>query len=86
LVSGSALIYADIGLKQDIQKRPKPEEGHARWQPVDPFEPNYHDPASYDWLPLEVHGYGYQWWMGHPGGFDVFFASGKMDLEPISQD
>jgi CubicO group peptidase (beta-lactamase class C family) len=31
----------------------------------------------YDWLPLEDHGYGYQWWMGRLGGYDIFFASGK---------
>jgi CubicO group peptidase (beta-lactamase class C family) len=31
----------------------------------------------YDWRPLEGHGYGYQWWMGRLGGYDIFFASGK---------
>jgi CubicO group peptidase (beta-lactamase class C family) len=33
--------------------------------------------SGWDWASLENEGYGYQWWMGNLGGYDIFFAAGK---------
>jgi CubicO group peptidase (beta-lactamase class C family) len=33
--------------------------------------------SGWDWAALRDEGYGYQWWMGTLGGYDIFFAAGK---------
>jgi CubicO group peptidase (beta-lactamase class C family) len=33
--------------------------------------------SGWDWGPVQNEGYGYQWWMGKLGGYDIFFAAGK---------
>lgn len=33
--------------------------------------------SGWNWASLQNQGYGYQWWMGNLGGYDIFFAAGK---------
>jgi CubicO group peptidase (beta-lactamase class C family) len=33
--------------------------------------------SGWDWAPVQNESYGYQWWLGKLGGYEVFFAAGK---------
>jgi len=33
--------------------------------------------SGWNWASLRNQGYGYHWWMGNLGGYDIFFAAGK---------
>jgi hypothetical protein len=33
--------------------------------------------SGWDWGPVQNEGYGYQWWMGTLGGYEIVFAAGK---------
>jgi CubicO group peptidase (beta-lactamase class C family) len=61
-------LFLQKGKVDDLQIVPE-EWVEASWQNA--------GQGNYDWIPLEDHGYGYQWWMGRLGGYVIFFASGK---------